>query len=736
MVEAGFGSRSGCFEKCSVTVKDNEMRIIILGAGAVVRSFYLPALERLKWTQDILVVDASCEALKALQAEFPWAQVREGTDVLLNHEPEFKKAYDAVVIALPNALHVSSVIRALEAGFPVLCEKPLALSETDCRKLGDVAAACGLTLAVGMVRRHSAAAKAVSRAIKERFLGDLLEVDVDHGGPYAWTSVSGAFFRRENGGILADLGVHHLDWIASMIGRLEPVSYQDDSSGGVEASCEYRLKSQAGVKVRLSLSHRFKRPDVTRFICERGSIILRKSDFESCSWLGQDGLLGGQLSIQNAFSNPAWPLDFVSCFAEQFKCFYDTINEKPQPIVTAHEAAETMALIESAYQARTHKPSLEVNSERPVIAPGRCVITGGTGFIGTALLERLTQIGFDDLVVPVRGYQTCASAARFPVQLPKVDLSNRQAVRECVKGARWIFHLALGVAGDEAFRITVDGTRILVEEAEAAGVEAIIILSTSWVYGQNEKPSVVDEKSPYDPAGGIYGSSKAVMQKNCLRYAQKMKKTRLVVLNPSCVYGPEGKTFTLLPGELAAQGQFAWVQSGSGTVNYVYIDNLLDAMLLAATHQQAHGKAWLVSDGTCSWRDFLAHLLPKPADEYPDYPVDYFRRLQRESKMTFKQLLRQLLAFPPLRRWLRERSIVSWLRKVLPIKKVENLSSEIRQNLTATQPVPAAWLVDLYGLSHTVYDSTAIRGLGWKSTVTLAQGMKYTQEWLALHHNK
>ena len=159
-------------------------------------------------------------------------------------------------------------------------------------------------------------------------------------------------------------------------------------------------------------------------------------------------------------------------------------------------------------------------------------------------------------------------------------------------------------------------------------------------------------------------------------------------------------------------------------------------MLLVASHPQAHGKAWLVSDGSCSWREFLAFLLPESADKYPDHPADYFRILQRESKMSITQLLSQLAAFPPLRRWLRERSIVGWLRKSVPFKKASKprlLSGQTQKNECSS---PAPWLVDIFGLSCTVYDATALRELGWQSRVGLSDGMKRTLEWLSLHVGK
>jgi predicted dehydrogenase/nucleoside-diphosphate-sugar epimerase len=712
-----------------MTDSTEPLRLILLGAGAVTREFYLPALERLGWQGQVLALDPSESALSELQSCFPQVKVRRGGHELLGTgDLKAGASYAAVVVASPNVHHVAGVSAALEAGFPVLCEKPLALKPEECLLLGRLAAERGLPLVAGMVRRYSAANLAALKALRSGLIGALREIHVDHGGPYAWTSATGAFFRRENGGILSDLGVHHLDWISTMACPLKPVAYEDDAAGGVEMTCDYRLEGAGDVAVRMQLSHRFKRPDVTVLRGDKGSILLRKADFESCEWRDAAGELRGVLKAEQAFDQKDWPVDFVSCFAQQFLDFQKRIQGGAPDMASAEDAAHVMQLIDHAYSQRA-EPQAE-DAGRPGLPSGRCVVTGGTGFIGTVLVERLAQLGMGEIVVPVRGYQTCASVARFPVSLPKVDLMDREAVRECVKGARWVFHLALGATDDEAFRITVDGTRILVEEAEAAGVEAVVILSTAWVYGLHPERRVVNEQSPFEPAGGNYGRSKAAMQKAALEQAAKMKRTRLVILNPTCVYGPEGKTFTRLPIDLAAQGQFAWVEGGRGTVNHVYVDNLVDAMLLTAVHPDAHGKAWLASDGCRTWREYLSALLPGPAESYPDYDAAYFRELARHSKLSLKQLLRALAGFPPLRRWVRERGLVKWMRKRISFIRPA-APAKAGSVPGAARPAPVPWLLDLFGPSATVVDASALRSLGWVPRVDFHEGMKRTGEWLA-----
>lgn len=690
---------------------------------------YLPALARLGWMTGIEVTDLSDKALQQVQSLHPWVQTRRAGFAELLADPALKQRFDAVVVALPNSLHVPAVTAALAAGLPVLCEKPLAMSQKDCELLATLADEARLPLMAGMVRRLTQAARTVREALQKGLIGELQTVRVENGGPYAWTSASGAFFKRENGGILADLGVHHLDWLGSLLGPLSPVSYEDDARGGVEASCRYALEAASGVQVQLHLSHLYPLPDTTTFTGSKGTLTLSKGDFATCQWRDAGGHLMGELRCDGAFEDASWPPDFLSCFAQQFVNFSKVVHGLPADWVPAGEAAATMGLIGHAYAVRDAVAQAPPADDRPALPSGRTVVTGGSGFIGTALVARLAELGFQDITVPVRGYQTCAGVARYPVHLPQVDLNDRAAVRELVKGARWVFHLAYGNSAADARKVTVEATKVLVEEAAAAGVEAVIVLSTTWVYGTHGPQTLVDETSPYLPAGDSYGKTKAVMQQWCLQAAQTMDRTRLVVINPSCVYGPEGKTYTTLPGELARAGHFAWVNEGTGTVNHIYIDNLIDAILLTASRAEAHGKAFIASDGWCTWREFLPPLLPADAGAFSSFTEQELEALERSSRARFRDVLGSLIRHQPLRTWVRERSVVQALRSYLPKRLVSPARAPAMiSHEKASSPAP--WLRAVFGTGTTRYSSDRLKTLGWQSRITLSDGLAKTRGWL------
>src|SRR5207244_2815583 len=132
--------------------------------------------------------------------------------------------------------------------------------------------------------------------------------------------------------------------------------------------------------------------------------------------------------------------------------------------------------------------------------PGPVLITGATGFIGSHLVERLVACG-TEITALIRRPQTCASIARFSVNLMTTDLLDFNSVRKNVEGKRYVFHLAYGRDGPDAQAVTVQGTKNIVNAAIEAQCEAVIILSTINVLGWPE--GEIDESAPYRPAGGL-----------------------------------------------------------------------------------------------------------------------------------------------------------------------------------------------------------------------------------------
>jgi nucleoside-diphosphate-sugar epimerase len=281
----------------------------------------------------------------------------------------------------------------------------------------------------------------------------------------------------------------------------------------------------------------------------------------------------------------------------------------------------------------------------------------------------------------------------------------------------------------------VDGTKNVVEASIAEGVEAVVILSTMYVLGH---PSgVADETAPYLPTGGVYGTAKAEMERWCLKRAKTCRSTRVVLLLPTCVYGPRGRTYTELPVSLARDKQFCWIDGGSGIANVVYVENLVDAMILAATAKNAHGQRFIINDECLSWHEFLSPLLGPWLATVPSPSAEEFRELVAPSAGPgMYDVVASIVRSPEVWDTVARTRVANQLRPVL--KKYVPSVSRLRREASAGRSVAAAfrkrppsWLADVYGPTTTRFSSErARRILRWSPVVARETAMAQTLEWL------
>lgn len=714
---------------------------IILGGGAVVSEFYLPAYGQLGWLDRVRVAEPSDRARATLQRAFPQVDIVPA-DFRQAIRTAAGEGFKGAIVALPNALHEEAVDLGLEQGLDVLCEKPLAMTADACLRLAERAERDARLLAVGMTRRFLPSVQAARDVLARGWLGELRSVEVDDGHAFAWSSESGGYFKRENGGVLANIGVHALDLVSYLCGALSPVAYHDDWQGGAEANARYELSTSSGVPVRVRVSYTHALDNGVRIAGTHGELSFDNAG-ASVRYRARDTALQADVTIQQPYRYGPWPVDLVSTFAEQLCDFQQSAERREAPRATASDAVATARLIDWAYDHHVapKRASIVVASAAPRLQRGRIIVTGGTGFVGGYVLEALSSAGHADLVVPVRSYRSGANAGRFPVRFERADLLDPASLAHVFEGARYVFHLAYGRDGAEASRVNSDGTKHVVEAAIAARAEAVVVVSTAAVFGDRPADTVVDETAA-SLGTSEYERSKLQGEQWALSRAQNEHATRVTVINPACVYGPGGKTFTELPARLLRNRELCWIEDGRGIVNYVFVRNLADAIVRAAAEPAARGERLIVSDGSTTWRAFFTELFGDAVADLESHTAADLEALSRLGQPTLRDLGRAVVADPEVRRILRQNAHLGLLKngvaKLFPnrFRRLQAVGRDNGRRIdqtsgTSSRPTPPAYLALLYGPSTTrITAAKAQRVLGWTPAVDLRSGQAAAREWL------
>jgi dihydroflavonol-4-reductase len=215
---------------------------------------------------------------------------------------------------------------------------------------------------------------------------------------------------------------------------------------------------------------------------------------------------------------------------------------------------------------------------------GRTLVTGATGFIGSHLVRALAARG-DDLRLLVRRRTDVGHLAGIEFERATGDVTDRRAVRRATAGVERVFHVA-GTTSlrradrERVFDVNVRGTRIVLEEALAAGVERVVHTSSVAAVGPAKPNGTADETQLFT-AGGLgipYVNSKHESEVEALRLAAHG--LPVVIVNPSFCFGPDdprGTSMRLIRRFLLQQIP-AYVDGG---LNVVDVRDVADGHLLA-----------------------------------------------------------------------------------------------------------------------------------------------------------
>jgi nucleoside-diphosphate-sugar epimerase len=242
----------------------------------------------------------------------------------------------------------------------------------------------------------------------------------------------------------------------------------------------------------------------------------------------------------------------------------------------------------------------------------KVLVTGGTGFLGRHLVERLALEG-DEVWVLARDQHAMADLRGLGAHVVPGDVRRWASLPEAVNDKDVVFHCAGKVEASgrwvDFLEVNVLGTERLIQASLEQGVPRFVHVSSIGVYPERPAGSVITEDEGYDTntGRGGYTRSKIMADQLAFWYARE-RSAPVTVIRPATIYGPGGKNNLVRVG--VKKGRLNVIfGDGSNVMPLVYVDNVVDALVLAARRPEAVGRAYNVVDGDhVTQREYLTRM--------------------------------------------------------------------------------------------------------------------------------
>ena len=254
----------------------------------------------------------------------------------------------------------------------------------------------------------------------------------------------------------------------------------------------------------------------------------------------------------------------------------------------------------------------------------RALVTGGAGFIGSALVRALAAAGFETRVLDDLSSGSPANLEGAGAELVTGDVRDLDLVVGAAQGCDVVFHLAAGAGVVESMNDPLTnfdqngrGTLTALEAARRAEVPRLVFSSSNAPLGENAYPASEDKPvAPLSP----YGASKATGEAYCSAFhgAYGMD---AVVVRFSNAYGPrsahKGNVIPLFIRRLRAGEELVLYGDGSQTRDFVFCEDLARGLVAAATTPGVGGQIFQLASGVETSLARLIELIGETAGETP-----------------------------------------------------------------------------------------------------------------------
>jgi predicted dehydrogenase/nucleoside-diphosphate-sugar epimerase len=588
-----------------------KVRVGLVGAGYVA-THHLRALNALAFVEVVGICDRDRSRAEALAKKFRAGAVYSDLASMAAAKP------DVVHILTPPESHCSLALAALDMGCHVFVEKPMAESAEECDLMIARAREKDLVLSVNHSDRFDPVVLQAIKVARSGAIGDVIAVHSIRSSDYP-TYAGGALPQpyRQGSYPFRDLGVHSLYLIESFVGPVQTLSVRFYESGRnpmltfdewrAYAECErgtgsiYLSWNTRPIQSELEIHGTRGVIKVDRFlqVCDVNQVLPGPKAIGNI-------MNGYRNAVRRSFVIPVNLIRFMTGSLKPspgiYRCvqdFHRALHEgRPVP-VPAEEGRRMAKWIDFASADADGEKALRLDHEmtKP-LARARILVTGGAGFLGRALVERLQGSG-ESVRLLLRRPST--EVATDHVVLG--SLGQPEIVDRAVQGVEVVYHLGAAMKGgkEEFEQGTIWGTRNVIDACLRHGVKKLVYVSSMSVadHAGHVDGTPVTEASPYEPRPdrrGVYTQTKFRAEHMVLA-AIRDQGLRAVVVRPGQIFGP-GAEHVTPNGVIGIAGR--WIVAGNGErpLPLVYRDDVVDALLASESSPAAVGQVVNVVDPT------------------------------------------------------------------------------------------------------------------------------------------
>lgn len=229
----------------------------------------------------------------------------------------------------------------------------------------------------------------------------------------------------------------------------------------------------------------------------------------------------------------------------------------------------------------------------------KAFITGAGGFIGSNLVDRLTQNNWE---LKILLKDKSEKVSNKNVQIIYGNITDKNVIEEGVSGADIIFNLAALLPHHKArledyTAVNMIGVKNVLDACNRYKIKRLVHISTVGIYGSSGS-RIISERSPRKLSDD-YSITKAKGEDLVFKYIKDFK-LKATIIKPTIAYGP----FDKRPGfstlfKLIHKKAFIPVGNGKNYLHTIYVGNLVDALILAATSQNSIGEDFIIGDDPC-----------------------------------------------------------------------------------------------------------------------------------------